>query len=574
MGYSMRFIKNKSTEGSSLYLPLLKLFKNQWVPMLIGTTLSTLAMLASIALMALSGWFISATGYIATTTYVIAQHFNYFYPAAGVRLFSMLRIITRYGERVVSHEATFRILTDIRLWVYQKLIPLTPQHLVKYHSGDLLTRLINDVNTLDHFYIHILSPTIVLIFTLLITSIFFSFFSIQLAIVIALCVFISGFIIPIITEKISNNSAIALTQKSAQLKTLITEHLQTSAELKIFSENKAHTNNINQLNAKLIRCQKSMSYYSGFGQCLMTLVFGITLTLATWITTGLFNNGELNGSVIALIALAIIALFEAIMPMPTAYQYLGKISASAKRLFEITNQQSDIKFFQTTAISLPKTASINFQDVTFAYKNKHYILENFNLSIQANEKIAIVGKTGAGKSTIVNLLARFWEPQQGKILIAGHNIKQLSESQLRQTMSILSQNDHIFNSSIADNLRIADPKASDHKLYQALEKVDLAEFVKQLPDKLDTWSGEYGQHLSKGQQRRLSLARIFLTNTPIIILDEPTSGVDSITEEKISHTLKALMQNRTTVLITHNPLLLDKVDRVVRLNALSSKLTV
>lgn len=181
-------------------IPFIKLFKNQTQWMLLGTLLAWSAILMGIGLMSLSGWFISYTGYLATTTYAIATSFNYFYPSAGVRSFSLGRILSRYGERILTHEATFRIITDIRVWFYQKLEPLAPSHLYKYKSGDLLTRLVNDIGALDNLYIRIISPTVVFVLASLTIAILFSFFSLSLALLTFIALLLIGFVIPLVSS--------------------------------------------------------------------------------------------------------------------------------------------------------------------------------------------------------------------------------------------------------------------------------------------------------------------------------------------------------------------------------------
>ncbi|MDA0911338.1 MAG: ATP-binding cassette domain-containing protein, partial [Proteobacteria bacterium] len=217
-------------------------------------------------------------------------------------------------------------------------------------------------------------------------------------------------------------------------------------------------------------------------------------------------------------------------------------------------------------INIPKHNTISFENISFSYPGRNkFIYEHFNLEIPANEKLAIVGATGCGKSTIVSLLARFYAPSAGKISIGGIDIAQFTESQLRQQITIISQHAHIFNGSIRDNLLIANSNATDEMLWHALHVVDLKNFALELPRQLDSWTGEHGRHLSKGQQKRLSLARAVLSQTPILILDEPTEGLDKVIERKVIDNLQAVFKDKTVIIITHNDTLLSSVDRVLRI---------
>lgn len=541
-------------------IPFLKLFSTQFKWMFVGTLLALMAILASIGLMSLSGWFISATGFVAISSVMIGHQFNYFFPAGGVRGFSLLRIVTRYGERVVTHEATFKILTQVRVWIYNCLAPLAPAHLIRYKSGDLLTRFVDDVNAMDNLYIRIISPCIVLVLSIIAIGIFFSFLSVKIAIITMTCALIAGFVIPILTGRLAKSSSIQLTYDNAALKSSITEHTLSLAELKIFAAELEHTNMIAKQSQQLINVQKRMSVFSGLGSFLMTLMLGATLWLGVWFAVGLVQQGLLNGAFIALIALGIMALYEAIMPLPVAYQYLGKTICAAKRITQLTSQKSTIEFADQRLDIDVINGEISFKQINFAYDDRK-IFNNFNLAIKAKEKLAIVGPSGCGKSTLINLLCRFWEPQSGYISIAGKDIKTLNEEQLRQSMTVISQHAHIFNATIAENLQIANTQTTQQQMWQALQAVDLRVFVESLPNQLDTWTGEHGKHLSKGQQRRLSLARAFLSKAPILILDEPTEGVDRVTEEKVFTQLLKIMENKTVIMITHNQKLSAKMDR-------------
>ncbi len=550
-------------------IPFLSIFKYQAKWMFIGTFLAFLAILASIGLLSLSGWFISSTGFVAISSYAIASQFNYFYPSAGVRAFSLMRILTRYGERVVTHEATFKLLTDIRVWVYNKLVPLAPTHLAQYKSGDLLNRLVTDVNSLDNLYIRIISPSCVLFLSILLIGVFFSFLSIPLALMTMGFAFVAGFCIPVVGGKLSAHTAKTLAEESADLKTSITEHVQYLAELKVFAAEDKHAKIINMQNKALISTQQKMSHYTGLNAALMTLFLGATLWCGVWLMVGLVHQGVISGAFIALVALGIMGLFEAIMPLPVAYQYLGRTISSAKRLLNIIEQKPAKLFVNddgSKQINTPKHNNISFEDISFSYSGRNKLIyEHFNLEIAANEKLAIVGATGCGKSTIVSLLARFYAPSAGKILIGGIDITQFTESQLRQQITIISQHAHIFNGSIRDNLLIANPNATDEMLWHALHVVDLKNFALELPRQLDSWTGEHGRHLSKGQQKRLSLARAVLSQTPILILDEPTEGLDKVIERKVIDNLQAVFKDKTVIIITHNDTLLSSVDRVLRI---------
>ena len=544
--------------------PFIKLFKNQSQWMIFGTLLSWSAILMSIGLMSLSGWFISIAGYLATTSYIVASSFNYFYPAGGVRTFSLGRICARYGERLLTHEATFKILTDVRVWFYQKLEPLAPSHLMKYKTGDLLNRIVNDIGVLDNLYIRIISPTIVLLLSCITVFIFFCFFSFYLAITVSLLALFIGLAIPFISDKLSRKKSIILNENSAQLKTTVVEHISSLAEIKIFDLDNTSLEKIEIENKNLLASESKLSVKTGISSALMTFFMGFTVVIATIFAVKLTSDNQINGAFIALIALGVMALFEAIMPLPIAYQYLGKTISASKRILGVIDTKPNILYKDRSNVQL-NNFDIDFKDVTFSYDNKKNIFENFNLNIKTNEKVALFAPTGSGKTTIINLIARFWDINAGKIFIGNTNIKEFSEEQLRNNMTIISQSPHIFNTSIKENLLLANPNATDKELYEALDKVKMKEFVENLPNKLNSWTGEYGSHLSGGQQKRIAVARAFLQDKPILIMDEPTEGLDKNTEKLVFANIQRLMKNKTVIFITHNKNLIKSFDKIINL---------
>lgn len=544
-------------------IPFIKLFKNQTQWMLLGTLLAWSTVLMGISLMSLSGWFISYTGYLATTSYAVATSFNYFYPAAGVRTFSLGRIVSRYGERILTHEATFKILTDIRVWFYKKLEPLAPSHLYKYKSGDLLSRIVNDISALDNLYIRILSPTVVFLLSTFAVFLLFCFFSVTLALCTALALLATGLLIPALSSTIAYKKSHKLNEISNELKTDITERVNSLAELKIFDINNTHLEKIKNDNTSLLNQETKLSVINGLGSALMTLSLGLIIIMVTLFAVSLTNNGSINGAFIALIFLSIMAVFEALMPLPLAYQYLGKTLSASKRILNITDSKPTV-IYPSSSIE-NKNHNICFENVSFGYTEGSMIFNNFSLEIKHKEKIALFAPTGSGKSTIINLLARFWDVDNGSIKIGAMDIKNLSEEQLRESMTIINQAPHIFNTTIRENLLIANTTASDDELLQALENVELKKHILSLEKGLDTWTGELGRHLSGGQQKRLALARAFLQSKPILILDEPTEGLDKETERVVFDNICDLMANKTVIFITHNSKLLTRFDRVINI---------
>jgi ATP-binding cassette subfamily C protein CydC len=266
---------------------------------------------------------------------------------------------------------------------------------------------------------------------------------------------------------------------------------------------------------------------------------------------------------LALVALAVLGAFDAVAMLPAAYQYLGRTREAGRRLMEITNTPPAVRFADASP-ELPLRCAVAFEAVHFRYRPADPpALAALTFRVEPGERVAVVGRTGAGKSTLAHLLVRFWDPGQGCVRIGGRDIRTLAEGDLRRLVTVVSQQPHIFNASIRDNLRIAAPEAAEGDLQAALAAVQLDAFTASLSDGLDTWVGEAGRRLSGGQARRLALARAVLHDGPVWVLDEPTEGLDRVTEARTLQRLFSLTSGRTVLLITHRLVDLDRMDRIL-----------
>jgi ATP-binding cassette subfamily C protein CydC len=298
---------------------------------------------------------------------------------------------------------------------------------------------------------------------------------------------------------------------------------------------------------------------------LITLISGLAVWTALYLAVELVMLDVLNGANLALITLAILASFEAVLPLPAAYQYLGRTREAGRRLLEIVDMQPQITY-PDTAVTLCAQPGVTLENISFRYsENAAWALKDVNLQIPGGGRFAVIGETGSGKSTLVHLLVRFWNPVSGHIRLADEDIRNLSEAQLRRSISVVSQQPHMFNATLRENLQIARPAAGDDDLWAALESARLMAFVKSLPQGLDTWVGEAAKLLSGGQARRLALARAMLHDAPLWVLDEPTEGLDTITEKKLMQTVVRKTKDRTLLLITHRLVDLDWMDHIVML---------
>lgn len=544
----------------------LKMISRHWKAMTLGGILSLLAAVSAIGLLSLSGWFLAATAY-AGLNVATAKAFNFFFPSIGVRIFAITRTLTRYGERVISHDATFKILETLRTWCYTRLEPLAPARLGRIHSGDLLTRIITDIDTLDNLYLRVLSPTAVAATVTALLTGFIYLYNPNIALLCAGSLVTAGIGIPFIADRAARSAARMLNEQTARLRTVLVDGINGLAALLACGAQTRQLEQIRLRHQEMIRTQYKMSRVTGLTNALMTLVSGIAVVGSLYIGVGAVTAGNLTGPQLALIVLAVIAGFDALIPLPKAYQYLGQTKKAADRLLKITQMQPAVTFKKKSNF-LPRENHISFENISFQYTHTHHpALEKVSIEIQPRQHTAIMGATGSGKSTLLYLLARFEDPSRGEIKLGDVPLNHLAEKELRNRVCIVDQRAHIFNGTLQDNLLIANPRAKNTSIHDALSCVLLSDLVQSLPKGIDTWVGEAGRLLSGGQARRLSIARALLSDAPIWAFDEPTEGLDTETAGAMMQNLMKQGTDKTIIMITHRPEALERMDQIIVLDS-------
>ena len=546
-------------------VPFIQLFREHLKWMVLGTLCGLLAVVSTVGLLALSGWFISAAAY-AGLTVATAQLFNFFHPGIGVRLFAIGRTLARYAERIVSHDATFRILQSLRSWFYLHLEPLAPSRLMHFRSGDILNRIVADIDALDNLYLRVFSPSVIaLIMSVLVVG-FLWLFDPVISMVTALFLVMAGFCVPLIALRLGEGCGHELAQHLSDLRIQIVDGLQGMPELLVFGAHHRHLDAVRQSNRALLKSQLRMSQIRGLSLALITLLSGLAVLATLYLAVILVNRDALDGAGMALVTLAVLASFEAVLPLPAAYQYLGRTREAGRRLLEIVHAKPQV-IFPDRSVTRPRHFGVRFENVRFRYNKKAgWALRDVDFQIHPGRRVAVIGETGSGKSTLIHLLVRFRDPASGHIRLGDEDVCNLSESDLRRHISVVAQQPHMFNATLRENLLMARPGAGDDELLDALNSAQLLDFVTALPDGLDTWLGEAAKLLSGGQARRVAVARAILHNAPLWVLDEPTEGLDTITERKMMGALKELTAGRTLLLITHRLVDLHWMDEIVVLD--------
>ena len=540
-------------------IPFLRLFKFAKLPLFLGLVLMITGLASSIGLLTTSGWFLAATAIAGLGTL-----FNFFYPSASVRGLAIIRTLFRYFEKLVTHDATFRILAKLRVQVFEKIIPLSPAVLNRYRNSDLLNRLVSDVDTLDSLYLRLIAPFITAIFVILAMCIGLSFVNVPLALGLGVSLLLLVFIIPTVFYQLGKKFGDKLVHSRALYRTQFLEFIQAQAELLLFNAEDKLKNNMAKTEANWQADQQKEANLSGFSTALSLFLNGLIIAAMLWFSSQAeFGNDEYRMAFIALFTFAALASFEILMPLGSAFLHIGQVIASAERVTDIIEQQPLVTFNGKAEFDQNATTLIEAKDLSFTYpERQNRALENLNLTIQKGQKVAILGKTGSGKSTLLQLLVRNYDANQGELFLAGKPITDYSEDTLRSQFCFLTQRVHVFSDTLRQNLQFASAvKISDEKMIEVLNQVGLGKLLEQ-EQGLDIWLGDGGRPLSGGEQRRLGLARILLNDAPILLLDEPTEGLDRETERQILRLILAHAENKTLIIVTHRLTAIEQFDEL------------
>lgn len=539
-------------------LPYLALYKRHKWMLTLGVALAILTLLASIGLLTLSGWFLSAS---AVAGFAGLYSFNYMLPAAGVRGTAITRTAGRYFERLVSHDATFRVLQHLRVDTFSKLLPLSPAGLARYRQGELLNRVVADVDTLDHLYLRVISPLVGAFVVIVVVTLGLSLLDVHLALVLGGIMLLTLFLLPPLFYRAGKTTGQNLTHLRGEYRQQLTAWLQGQAELTVFGASQRYRRQMENTELNWHEAQRKQSELTALSQALMLLIGGVAVVAMLWLAAGGVGDNTQPGALIALFVFCALAAFEALAPVTGAFQHLGQVIASALRITEITGQTPEVRFSETSC-ECPARLSLTLENVSFSYNDKaQKALDSLNLNIHAGAHVAVLGRTGCGKSTLLQLLTRAWDPQEGVIRFNDTPLPQFSEAALRNAVSVVPQRVHLFSATLRDNLLLAAPAASDERLCVMLEKVGLHKLLED--EGLNSWLGEGGRQLSGGELRRLAIARALLHDAPLMLLDEPTEGLDATTESQILDLLAKEMRGKTLVMVTHRLRGLAALDQII-----------
>ena len=515
----------------------------------------------------------SAIGLMSTAAWIIAR--AALHPSiavlqvaiVGVRFFGIARGVFRYLERVVSHQTTFRLLSRLRVWFYERVEPLAPARLEQYHSGDLLSRISADIDTLENFYLRVLAPPAVAALVTLMMALFFGAFDWRLALALVAYLAIAGIGVPLLTRRLGRRSGQMLVATRGDLNAALVDGVQGLPELVAYGQEARQIETVRALSERIRREQAQMARIGGLDAALGALLTGLAVITVLALAIPLVSDGRLDGVLLAVLALATISSFEAVLPLPQAFQHLESNVAAAQRLFDLVDAAPAV-VDPPDPLPPPAQCDLAARDLRFRYApGDPPALDGVSFSLPQGGTLAIVGASGAGKSTLVNLLMRFWDYDEGAITLGGHDLRRYRQDDVRAQFAVVRQDTHLFSGTIRDNLLLARPDASEQALIAAARQAQLDAFIQALPHGYDTWIGEQGLALSGGERQRLAIARAVLKDAPILVLDEATANLDAVTEQAVMGAIAQAMRGRTTLLITHRLVGLEAMDEILVLDA-------
>lgn len=535
---------------------VIKLGKDYKLWMLIATLMGFLTVGSGIGLMMTSA-------YIIASAAIQTPIFELQVAITGVRFFGIVRGIFRYLERYISHHVTFKILAKLRVWFFERLERSIPSKEIDFSSGDLLARVVNDINSLEHIFVHVISPPLVFVAILVLTSGVLGFFSLKYAIIFCVVFLSSSTILPIGTFLISNKVGRKIVKLRANVNELSVDILQGLSELAVFGRQREWEEKFMSLQRSLLRLENQMNLIQGVHENLTGLVMNFTVWILLYYAIPDVTSGRLNGVYLSVITIGIMAAFEIAAQIPLAVQYLGKSAEAGERLLAITSGESECIVPAWSGVSVnPDGYDLLLRKVSFSYGVNPFELQEISLQICENEMIGVVGPSGSGKSTLVKLLLKMWQCDSGNILLGGMDYTRLDPLFVRTVISVVPQKVHLFTGTIRENLLIAKSDAKNEELYAAIRATGLAEMIESLPEGLDTQIGELGRTLSGGEQKRLGIARALLRDSRIIIFDEVTSHLDYLSELNILDTIGALRGLKTVIFVTHRFTKMEMFDRI------------
>lgn len=529
-------------------------------PQLFGSALlGAITLISSIALMATSGWLISKAALMPPVLTLSVA-------VVGVRTFALSRGVARYAERLLSHSATFNSLTGIHRAVFDRLERLAPAGLPAFRRGDLLARLVTDVDAVQDLPLRVVIP--------ITSGIFAASFAVGLSawllpiagLVMFLTLLFAGLVIPLITAWGAAKSERATAEVRGELVDELIEFYSGNADIIALGQHEVALTRLTELDEKLTTIARKQAFVSGLASGLLILAQGVAILCSTYVAIVAFSDGKIDGALLAVLAMIPMAAFESVSNFPNAALALARVRSSANRLIEVMDSLDPIT--EPAQSSTVSSVEIKLTNASAAWANQDAV-SDVNFVVPQNSSLGLVGPSGSGKSTIIAILQKFLPLRSGKYTVGGVDNTQLTGQVIRENIIVSSPEQHIFATTIAENLRLASahPQGlTDEQMWKALEQVQLADWVKAMPNQLETMIGERGSTMSGGQKQRLALARLFIANPNVWVLDEPTEHLDSQLADQVMEKVLAATKAKSLIVASHRLADTSSLDQVYQVS--------
>ncbi|SEE91698.1 thiol reductant ABC exporter subunit CydD [Streptomyces sp. Ag109_O5-10] len=529
--------------------------------LLLALLLGALALGSAVGLMATSGWLISRASQQPPVLYLMVA-------VTATRAFGIGRAVFRYGERLVSHDAVLRMLADTRVAVYRRLERLAPAGLRTTRRGDLLSRLVADVDTLQDYWLRWLLPVGAAVAVSAGAVGFTAWLLPEAGAALAVGLLAAGAGVPVVTSAVARRAEHRLAPARGLLATRVTDLLTGTAELTVAGALPARTDEARRADGTLTRIASRGATATALGDGLTALLTGLTVAAAALLGARAVADGRLSGVAMAVVVLTPLAAFEAVLGLPAAVRHRQRVRRSAERIYEVLDAPEPVREPERPRQAPAAPFPVVLKGLTARYPGQSRdALRGVDLTLHEGRRVAVVGASGAGKSTLAQVLLRFLDPDAGSYTLAGVDAYGMDSDDVRRLVGLCAQDAHLFDSSVRENLLLARKDATEEDLREALGRARLLDWVDGLPDGLDTLVGEHGARLSGGQRQRLALARALLADFPVLVLDEPAEHLDLPTADALTADLLAATEGRTTLLVTHRLAGLEAVDEVVVVDA-------
>jgi ATP-binding cassette, subfamily C, bacterial CydC len=483
-----------------------------------------------------------------------------------VRFFGLSRPLARYFERLASHDLALRVLGRARMRVYERIEPLAPAELEGYRHGDLLSRLVADVDALQNLHLRGTGPPLVALVAGAVSVAVTAAFLPAAAAVLAVGLLTGGIAVPAVAGCLGRRARGLEAAARGELSAELVETIRGAAELTVYGAEEERLERLREADRALVRIARRAALADGAGDGLRLLVTGATVAGVLAAAVSAHAHGSLSRVLIALLALLALASFEAVQPLSQAARELAETLAAGRRVLELTDRAPAVA---DPAAPVPLPAwpfAVALEGVRARYApGEPPALDGVDLRLEPGRKVALVGPSGAGKTTVTGLLVRFLDPEQGRVTLGGRDLRELRQEDVRRAISVAGQDSHLFSTTIRENVRLASPDATDGEIEEALRRTRIWDWIRSLPEGWDTLVGEEGRELSGGQRQRVVLARALLAGAPVLVLDEPTAHLDPPTAERLLADVLDAAGDGSVLLITHRPEGLERMDEVVTL---------